>query len=142
VSLVFNCRTFDYEKNGKKYEADLAIIFSESLRDDVKVVFGEAKSSGDIDEDEKSKLLSLSDDTGAILAFCTQSHQFSDDDKRFFQQLVESGKQLILLTGSQLEMDFSGVLEHSSAHRTTIDRVTTLSWASMIEVLGKDFTIT
>jgi hypothetical protein len=37
----------------------LAIIFSESLRDDVKVVFGEAKSSGDIDEDEKSKLLSL-----------------------------------------------------------------------------------
>jgi hypothetical protein len=108
--------SFDYSDDCGPHEMDFGIISSPFMGDQVDLIFGEVKSSEELSEEERRKATLLATKTGAYLCFCTLRDDFSDADKAFFRQLVESKAKIILLAKEFLEMDYFGWMTFRNKH--------------------------
>ena len=98
--------SFDYKLNGEPHEMDFGIIASKMLRPEVEMIFGESKSGTALNADERKKLRTFGEKTGAYLCFCTLAEDFDDTDKEFLKELYEAGIKIITLPRFFLEMDY------------------------------------
>jgi hypothetical protein len=98
--------SFKYQLKGEPHEMDFGIIASRILRPEVEMIFGESKSGAALKEEERKKLKSFAENTGAYLCFCTLADDFDDTDKEFFKDLYEAGIKIIMLPRFFLEMDW------------------------------------
>src|SRR5439155_26152935 len=80
--------SFDYKDGETPHEADFAIFCSEFGREGVDVLIGEANTPAELGEDEKKKLRTLAERTGAILTFCSLEADFTKSDKRSEERRV------------------------------------------------------
>jgi hypothetical protein len=131
--------SFDYTDGTTHGERDFALFASEFLQEDVYVIIGECKSLKEIGENQKDAIKQLGEKTGAYLAFCTLSDEFTADDKLFFEQLVIGEQRPILLTRKHLEMSHLdiGTYRHDT-HWSGRD-VELISRLTIREVLGEAF---
>lgn len=131
--------SFDYTDGTTHGERDFALFASEFLQEDVDVIIGECKSLKEIGENQKDAIKQLGEKTGAYLAFCTLSDEFTADDKLFFEQLVIGEQRPILLTRKHLEMPHLdiGTYRHDT-HWIGRD-VELISRLTIREVLGEAF---
>jgi hypothetical protein len=131
--------SFDYLDGSDLAERDFAVFASGFLQDDVDVIIGECKTSGELEEKEKNDTKELGARTGAYLAFATLSSEFTKDDKLFFEQLVASGQKLILVTRKHLEMSYLEVSEYGRGKHWIGRDTELLSRLTIREVLGDEF---
>jgi hypothetical protein len=131
--------SFEYLDGTDAAERDFAILASEFMRDDVDVIIGECKTSGELQEKEKRDLRALAERTGAYLAFATLLDEFTKDDKTFFEELVASRKRPILLTRKHMEMSYEEVLDYRHRKRWMGGDTELLSRLTIREVLGDEF---
>ena len=133
--------SFNYCLDGSNHEMDFAIIAKERFKGTVEMVFGESKSGMSLKDDEREKLKTFGQRSGAYLCFCTLAEEFSDDDKKFFLDLYESGIKLIMLPSFFLEMDDEDLSHFKHDNRRAFGS-TSLDWlmrVTIIRTLGKEF---
>jgi hypothetical protein len=131
--------SFDYTDGTGPGERDFALFVSEFLQEDVDVIFGECKSLKGIEENQKEAIRLLGNKTGAYLAFCTLSDEFSADDKLYFEQLVVAGQRAILLTRKHLEMSYIETSKYRQDANWVGRDVELLSRLTIREVFGGKF---
>jgi hypothetical protein len=107
--------------------------------EDVDVIIGECKTFYDLKDKEKQDIRQLGVRTHAYLAFATDSDEFSEDDKLFFTELVESGLKPILLTRRHLEMSYMDVGNYRHRGAGLGRSAELLSRLTIIDTLGKPF---
>jgi hypothetical protein len=132
--------SFDYTDGTTQGERDFAFFASKVLQEDVDVIIGECKSLKEIGENQKDAIGRLGEKTGAYLAFCTLSDEFTAHDKEFFEQLVVGGQRPILLTRKHLEMQYVDVRKYRQGTRWIGRDAELLSRLTTKEVLGAVFT--
>ena len=131
--------SFEYSDGTDSAERDFAVLASELMQDDVDVIVGECKTSKELSEKEKRDMMLIGQKTGAYLAFSTVSNGFSELDKMYFAELVESRLKPVLLTAKQLEMSFMDVSKYRMSARGFHRDVALLSRLTIVDVLGKEF---
>ena len=133
--------SFDYCDEFGHHEMDFAMIAAHFLGDQVDLIFGEAKSGSDLNKDEHQKLKTFASKAKGYFCFCTLSDDFSETDKSFFQDLVESKVKVILLTRELLEMDYFDWITFRNKHSRG-GNCSESDWLFRItvpSVLGKEF---
>ena len=131
--------SFDYSDGTTNGERDFAVFVSEFLGEDVEVIIGECKSLSEMGESQKNAIKQLGEKTGAYLAFCTLSNEFSADDKLYFEQLVVGGQRPILLTKKHLEMPYMNIGEYRHSTHWFGRDVELICRLTIGEVLGEGF---
>jgi hypothetical protein len=131
--------SFDYADGTAHGERDFALFASEFLREGVDVIIGECKSLKDLGENQKNAIKQLGEKTGAYLAFCTLSDEFSADDKLYFEQLVVAEQRPILLSRKHLEMSHRDIRKYRREARWIGRGVELVSRLTIREVLGEVF---
>jgi hypothetical protein len=133
--------SFDYKLADEPHEMDFAIVASEDLSDEVDMIFGESKSGTALSADERTKLKIFGEKTGSYLCFCTLAEDFSEEDKAFFRDLVDSKVSVILLNRYFLEMEYFDLIKFQNEHHTGRSK-TQADWIMRITILrtlGKNF---
>ena len=133
--------SFHYKLANKAQEMDFAIVTGGGWHDQVDMIFGESKSGGALGAEERTKLKKFGEKTGSYLCFCTLAADFSDDDKEFFQELIDRKIRVILLDRFFLEMEYFDLIKFKNEHHTGRSR-TTADWImrlTIIRTLGKEF---
>jgi hypothetical protein len=134
--------SFNYIETDAEREADFAILVADLFQDDVRVVFGEAKSGTQLNEEERHKMRTLASKTHSYLCFCTLASDFDENDKAFFRKLIDDGIKPILLTRCHLDMDYLGVMTFRSRQRAApVDKTELLFRMTGQEILGNDFMV-
>lgn len=88
--------------NGEPHEMDFALIASGGiLSGEVDMIFGESKSGTALTEEERRKLKLFGQATDAYMCFCTMADDFSEADKTFFRELVDSKIKVIMAVLAQ-----------------------------------------
>jgi hypothetical protein len=107
----------------------------------VETVFGESKSGAALKEEERRKLKTFGEMTGAYICFCTLAEEFDDVDKTFFRELVDADVKVILLTRFFLEMDHFEISHYKSDNHAGRGHSMPdwLMRATIIRTLGHDF---
>jgi hypothetical protein len=136
---VRHLSSFDYTDGTTHAERDFALFVSECFQADVDVVIGECKSLTAMESNQREAIKQLGKKTGAHLAFCTLSDAFSEDDQRFFEELVVAEQKPILLTRKHLEMPYMEIDRYRHDHRWLGRDVELLSRLTIAEVLGTAF---
>ena len=134
--------SFDYRINGDPHEMDFALIASGGiLSGEVDMIFGESKSGAALTEDERRKLKLFGQTTDAYICFCTMADDFSEADKTFFRELVDSKINVIMLTRFYLDMDYFTHTEYSHQHDRGRSR-SKADWlmrVTVLRTLGDEF---
>lgn len=131
--------SFDYSGPDGAGERDFAILASDTFQEDVDVIIGECKTTLDLRDKEKKDIKDLGLATGAYIAFAIDAADFSDDDKAYFRELIETGIRPILLVRKQLEMSYieAGEYRHRAVGlRRDADALHRLT---VIDTLGSEF---
>ena len=131
--------SFDYADGNARAERDYAVLTSDFFDDGVDVIFGECKTSKELEEKQKNDITRLADSTAAYLAFSTLSDEFTDNDKEFFRQLVAAGKKPILLARKHLEMDSLKLSEWQAQKYWGASNTEFASFLTIRDVLGEKF---
>jgi hypothetical protein len=133
--------SFEYSLNREPHEMDFGLIASRMIRPNVEMIFGESKSGAALKEDERKKLKTFGEKTGAYLCFCTLADDFDVSDKEFFKELYEEGIKIILLPRFFLEMDSFQLSAFRSANNPGRSK-TEADWLmrlTIIRTLGDEF---
>ena len=133
--------SFTYKIGAEEHEMDFAAISSRTVIREVETVFGESKSGAALKEDERRKLKTFGELTGAYICFCTLAEEFDDVDKAFFRELVDADVKVILLTRFFLEMDHFEILRYKSDNHAGRGHSMPdwLMRGTIIRTLGQDF---
>lgn len=131
--------SFDYTDDSGSAERDFAVLSSEFFSEDVDVIIGECKTAKGLDDKQKKDTRSLGEKTGAFLAFSTLSSNFTDGDKKFFEELVAANLHPILLTRKHLEMPSMAVSDYWMSARGFGRVADVLSRQTITEILGATF---
>jgi len=133
--------SFEYKSDGEQHEMDFAIVSNRMFRGMVEMIFGESKSGTALKEEERKKLKSFGEKTGAYICFCTLADDFDDTDKAFFCDLVDAGIKVIMLTRFFLEIESFELSDYRS--KNDPGRSDTLpDWLmrhTIIRTLGAEF---
>jgi hypothetical protein len=133
--------SFDYKLDSEFHEMDFGIVANRMFRSNVEMIFGESKSGAALKEEERKKLKTFGEKTGAYLCFCTLANDFDATDKDFFKSLHEASIKVIMLPGFFLEMDsfdFSNFHSKNNPGRSNSE----LDWLrrlTIIRTLGHEF---
>jgi hypothetical protein len=131
--------SFDYMDGTTPGERDFAVFASKFLRQDLDVIIGECKSLKEIGTNQRNAISQLGQRTGAYLAFCTLSDEFSADDRSFFIELVAAGQRPIFLTRKHLEMPYQEIGKYRHENFWPGRDAELLSRLTIRETLGGDF---
>jgi len=133
--------SFECKLNGEPNEVDFGIIATKMTKPDVEMIFGESKTGAALKEEERVKLRSFGERTGAYLCFCTLADDFEESDKEFFKELYRDGIKIIMLPRFFLEMDsfeFANVRSKNNPGRNKSEP-DWLMRLTIIRTLGRTF---
>ena len=133
--------SFDYKSEGEQHEMDFAVVSDRMFSGEVEMIFGESKSGTALKDEERKKLKSFGEKTGAYICFCTLADDFDDTDKTFFRDLVDTGVKVIMLTRAFLEMESFELSEYRLKNDPgrSDTRPDWLMRHTIVKILGAEF---